>query len=185
MLALFANVSSLDGLGDVERACREADIVVSLGGVDLGQLASVVPASKPALCVLGPRDEHGVPPPFRQLHANGFTFRGWRIAGLSGAPLRALRAGHYVTESEASALLGDLPACDILLTRTPPAGIAEIELSGIPSGQDLVSITEYLDAKAPTYHFYAHPYDVYACEYHATLSVGVHGSFQTPPLRYV
>lgn len=184
-LALFSYLEELTDTERVAQDCARADLVVSLGAVNLEQLVRAMPQGKPALCVLGPRDRPEVPPPFRVLHGNGFTFRGWRIAGLSGALLRGRgAAGNYVSELDASTLLEALPPCDILLTHAPPSGIDAFERSGIHHTLGLVSIVEYLEIKRPLYHFFAHPYAEDVEEYSDdTLSVGVHGQLLTPPLE--
>lgn len=187
VMALFSHLDPLPDRDEYTQACAQADLVVSLGGVDLAQLAQLLPQGKPALCVLGPRDPRDVPAPFRVLHGNGFSFRGWRIAGLSGALLPSQGAqGNYVSELDASTLLEALPPCDILLTHAPPSGIDAFERSGIHHSMGLVSIVEYLEIKRPLYHFFAHPYIEDAEEYSDdTLSVGVYEHLLTPPLELV
>lgn len=184
-LALFAFVPSFSGRDDYAQACARADLVVSLGGCDLEELAAILPPGKPALCVLGPRDPREAPPPFRVLHGNGFNFRGWRVAGLSGAPLVGRQAtGNFISELDAAALLEPLPACDIFLTHAAPGGIDELAPAGGYARHGLVSIFEYVRNKAPIYHFWASPESEAAHEFDETITIGVCGELLTPPLQY-
>lgn len=168
---------------DIADRCAAADLVVALGGVNLESLAQAIPPEKPALAVLGPRDPREVPRPFRPLHANGFSFRGWKIAGFSGAP-RGPRVvpGNFITEEEAEALLGSLPACDIFLSHAPPSTL--LRESGIRPEQGFIAIDNYLRQKPPIYHFYAHPESEQGEDLGPSFSVGVCGSMFSPALIY-
>jgi hypothetical protein len=163
--------------------CSAADIIIALGGVNLDLLAASIPPGKPALAVLGPKDSREVPQPFRPLHANGFSFRGWKIAGFSGAP-RGNRVvpGNYIGDDEAEVLLSGLPACDILLTHAPPA--TSLRESEIRPDQGFTALDVYLRDKPPIYHFYAHPEGEQYEDLGTTMSIGVSGSLVPPALVY-
>jgi Icc-related predicted phosphoesterase len=195
-LALFSFFNPLSLQDEIIEICDSADIVVSLGGVNLDVLAEAIPDKKPAIAIIGPRDERHVPQPFRPLHASGFSFRGWRIAGFSGAPAGPRNVpGNYVSEAEAEKLLSSLPPCDILLSHAPPATI--LQESETRPEQGFTALDEYLVAKQPRYHFYAHPQETVLEEIMedpdpnsdeepltAIFVVGVAGIFEPPALYY-
>lgn len=197
-IALFSFYNPVQVPEEIAEICDTADIVISLGGVNLDLLAEELAPNKPAVAVIGPRDERHVPQPFRPLHATGFSFRGWRIAGFSGAPTgpRAV-PGNYVPEAEAERLLSGLPPCDILLSHAPPATI--LQQSEIRAEQGFAALDEYVLEKKPRFHFYAHPQDtvleeIYEEDYDptsgqpepdtVTFIVGVAGYFEPPTLFY-
>lgn len=197
-IVLFSYYNPVQLPEEIADICDAADLVVSLGGVNLDLLAEQLPSNKPAVAVIGPRDERNVPQPFRPLHATGFSFRGWRIAGFSGAPAgpRAV-PGNYVPEAEAERLLSSLPPCDILFSHAPPATI--LRNSDIRSEQGFSALDEYVLSKRPRFHFYAHPQDTVLEEIYeedwdmssgepepdtATFIIGVAGYFEPPTLFY-
>lgn len=152
------------------------DLVVSLGGVDLETLSGAMPPGKPGLALFGPTDSQVLPANFAALHGTGFVFRNdWRIAGLSGAPKVGPGAdGLYLSESESEALLRPLAATDIFLSYAPPSNLEE---SNINSYQSFDSLANYLDARPPIYHFYAHPFETTVEDRGQYLSIGVSGRF--------
>lgn len=127
-----------------------ADLVIALGNTDLLTLAAHLPPNKPAICLLGGKDQNEAPPaPFTALHGNGVTFKDWNIAGISGGRRDRNPSGFSVSDQEAEHLLSNLPRCDILLTHAPPVGAPWSEHSGIEA------INEYIEKHGPMYHFSA------------------------------
>jgi len=183
-LFLVANTSFLSADDPVLLdGCSRADLVVSLGGVDLTVVAQALPPRKPALCVLSPEDSQQMPRPFRVLHGSGFSFRDWQLAGLSGAAkLGPAGGGLYLADDEAEALLFSLPAADIFFSHAYPTDLAQ---SGINSIYGMKPLDSYLRQNPPIYHFYAHPTDNTLEEGENHLSVGVNGTYLTPPLEYI
>lgn len=184
-IAFFAH-TTLTGVEDeVRSVCEDADLVVGLGNVDLNRLAALLPANKPALCVLGGRDAERQPPaPFRVLHGSGVTFKDWRVAGICGGIRQGPGAGFFTDEAEADALLSKMPSCDLFLTHVPPAGL--------PHGdRGLDAITRYVAAHEPIYHFYAHDGndhvdDIVGIEdVGLTWTVGVSGMLYPDTLQFV
>lgn len=166
---------------EIAEACSRADLVITLGGVNLDVLSGALDPRQPALAVLGPKDEPQVPRPFRPLHANGFVFRGWRVAGLSGAPrLRSAVPGNYMTEQEAEKLLGGLAPCDLLVTHAPPANYLQQSAVSVEMGFD--ALATYLREKPPIYHFYAHTAETVVEAFEYTAEIGVCGFFGPPEM---
>lgn len=183
-LLVVANDPNLHGdVDELRGAATVVDLVVSLGGVDLFQVAQALPAGKPALCVLGPDDERQVPPQFRLLHRSGFSFRGWDLAGLSGAHRLGKGPGLYLTDDDSQALLGNFTQCSIFFTHAHPRGLSS---SGTDPRFGMPALDTYLQTRPPIYHFYAHPRETTVEEYGGCLSIGVNGIFRPPtPLEFV
>lgn len=161
-------------------ALSQADLVVALGGVNLQLLASFLPPGKPALCVLSGADLPGQPPePFRGLHGRGVALHGWRISGVSGSPLSAVKGGYVVEESAMERALEAMPGCEVLLSATPPSGYEE-EIGDLPSYQ---SLRDWIDDYLPYYVLFGHPLiDVIGTdETTGTLFVGVNRWLVLPP----
>lgn len=183
---------------ELDQALSGADLVVALGNVNLERIANILDPRQPALAVLGPEDpQKPPPPPFRALHGNGVTFRHWRICGVSGGP-RTAQSGEdafTLAERDAAALIGGLPACDILLTYAPAAGIAAagdhvaageedgVQVPEFPPG--FAALDAYLEENPPAYHFYAHPHTHVMTSYELTDAIGVCGVLAPPTLLYV
>lgn len=186
-LAVFASGKNFSDNASIRDQCLSADLFVALGGVDLDEISPLVPPNRPAVCVLGPRDDRPKKgSPFASLHATGFNIRGWRVAGLSGALLRNTSSrGRFISESEAESLLEGFPASDLFFSHAAPAGVAEVEDAGFSNG--LLAITDYLNAKKPIFHFWAAPpgMDDLVVAYNETLTIGVSGFLLTPPLMFI
>lgn len=160
----------------VAEAIAVADLVIAVGDIDLTALAPLI-GSKPAVCVLGDRDQSAQPPaPFRVLHGNGFVLHGWRIGGISGGPETNPGCVH-LTDDEARSKLAQLPACDILVSHCPPAGFEQE--TGEQGSQ---AIADFIDEMPPAYVFHANSTQATAVIDDLTLIAGVHGILLPPPL---
>jgi Icc-related predicted phosphoesterase len=96
-------------LGDLEPAWTEG-----LGEVELPKLGvRGNHDAADALAVLGVED----------LHLAAAEVGGLRFAGFGGSPRYSRHGDNEWTEEEASAMLERLPAADVLLTHSPPAGV--------------------------------------------------------------
>jgi hypothetical protein len=166
---------------DLIEAVNRADLVIALGDIDITRLAQMIGPQKPALCVLGDRDQRKPPPaPFQPLHGNGVVFRGWRIVGLCGGVSgRSQGNGFTLTEEQAEAALLTAPPADILLSHAPPSGLAQ-EIGADPG---LGPLADYDLAYRPLYHFHANSLgESSAVLEEETLVVGVHGALVPPEL---
>jgi hypothetical protein len=164
--------------------CQGSDLVVSLGGVDLEILSQALPPGKPALAVIGPKDPL-IPDSIQNikgLHASGFNFRNWLIAGISGGPRLSSAKGFYLPENEAESLLKNLPACNIFFSHAFPQGLRESQT--VPE-HSMEALDRYLIEKPPIYYFYANPKQTVVEEYGDVLAIGVNGIFETPALEFV
>jgi hypothetical protein len=184
--SLEVNIEDLE----VSQALMNADLVLALGNVDLHRLAAALPSDQPALCVLADKDYNGHPPaPFKLLYADGVVFRGWRIAGLSGARSSGsglADEGFTLTDAEADAAIDALPAADILLSHEPPTLITQADgLLAAPGGLGFVALDRYLAQHPPVYHIHAALADHTLYETVQTMIIGVCGVLAPPPLEFI
>jgi len=180
-VVFFAETDLIGREEEAASACERAELVVSLGNVDLERLASLLPSNKPALCVLGEDDAEAQPPaPFRALHGGGVTFRDWRIGGISGALRQGPGFGFYIDEEEAQGFLSAMPSCDLLLSYLPPASL--------DAKRGLSALDGYIESKEPIYHFHAYRGEGTLDRTigpNPTWAVGVSGILFPDPLRFL
>lgn len=169
---------------ELQGAFEHADVIISLGGVDLGVLSQALPEGKPALAVIGPKDYFNANefPNIKGLHATGVSFRKWLIAGLSGAPQLSAAKGFYLPEDEADSLLHSLPQANIFLSYAFPEGLRQSQTN---PEHAMVAIDKYLYSKPPIYFFYAHPEVTIVEEFGDVLATGINGFFHAPPLEFI
>jgi uncharacterized protein len=77
---------------------------------------------------LGVRGNHDAPDALESLgvedlHLRRLELGGLRFAGFGGSPRYQPHGGNQWTEEEAEQLVARLPAADVLLTHSPPAGV--------------------------------------------------------------
>jgi Icc-related predicted phosphoesterase len=79
-------------------------------------------------------------PGVRVLHGEGVEIGGIRIFGLGhGVPLTPFGAWSCdLTEAEAEALLDRCAGCDILVTHSPPKGVADVTSAGLSVGSTAI-----------------------------------------------
>jgi len=180
-LLLVANDLTLSPADpELQQAAARADLVISLGGVNLDALKQVMMPQTQGIALLGPRDPVQVPEPFKVVHGSGFTFRQWKIAGISGGQRAGEQSGMYLSDSESISILDALDPCDIFLSHSYPAA-----LDGVNKSLAMPSLDEYIRSKVPSIHFYAHPSEIVVGGDDDTLSVGVCGYFQPDAIEYI
>jgi uncharacterized protein len=100
------------------------DLVLVLGDLEPAWTEGLGETELPKL---GVRGNHDAPDALsavgvEDLHLAARELGGLRFAGFGGSP-RYSRHGNEWTEQEAAAMLERLPAADVLLTHSPPAGV--------------------------------------------------------------
>jgi len=185
----LGNIPDLSGyISELGEIFSRVDLIFCLGNVDLATLASTKPAELPALVVLaGSDDPAAVPTGFHHLDGNGFSFRDWKIGGLSGSS--AALGGNYkiLDEASASARLIPLHGADILLSHMFPQGLRDSEVA---NEVGLNAIDEYLFASRTPYLFYANPGDSFVEVFGnddtpVTVSYGVNGYLEFPGVEFI
>lgn len=177
----LANIPDLRPVaGQISAAVADCDLLVSLGGLDLNQLAALIPEGQPAVAVLGSDDPDVVPEQFTVLHGSGVSFQDWKLAGISGGPGNG-SSGLYLDPDSSLAMLQALAPCDFFFSHSPPAALEEPLVGPLPA------IDEYIASKYPWAVFYAHPHRTVVEPYGQdwdTLALGVHGLYALPNHRY-
>ena len=102
---------------------------------------------------LGVRGNHDAPGMLDALGAEDLHLRrvehgGLSFSGFAGAP------GYDFTEEEASALIERLPAADVLLTHTPPAGVNDDP--GDPVHRGWAALVPWVRRERPAWLLHGH-----------------------------
>jgi Icc-related predicted phosphoesterase len=105
-------------------AGNNPDVVVTLGDLDPGWIASLGTVDLPRLGVHGNHDGENdlATLGIRDLHLSREPVGDWSFAGFEGC-VRYGRGPHQYTQEEAFALVRSLPTADVLLCHCPPRGI--------------------------------------------------------------
>jgi hypothetical protein len=161
---------------EIAEALDGAELVLSVGDVDLARIARLMPPETHCLYVLGDQDDPTLssPPRCHQLTEKGALVFGWAIVGISGGS-EFDDGDNVITEEEAERLveaIETIPDYDILVTHAPPP-TAEADTGEAPPLQALGTL---YTVAVPLYHFYAHSTEGGNAEPVAgALAVGVNG----------
>jgi Icc-related predicted phosphoesterase len=99
------------------------DVVVTLGDLEPGWIASLAAIDLPRLGVLGNHDDHDLETlGIRDLHLSRAEVGGWSFCGFEGC-VRYGEGPHQYTQEEAAELVEWLPPADVLLCHSPPWGV--------------------------------------------------------------
>jgi Icc-related predicted phosphoesterase len=127
-------------LGDLEPAWLDG-----LEGLDVPKLGvRGNHDAEDALELVGAEDTH-----LRLLRAGGLTF-----AGLGGSPRYSRDGGNEWTEEEAAELVERLPAADVLLTHSPPAGVNDDPDD--PAHRGWEALRAWVEEHEPAWLLHAH-----------------------------
>jgi Icc-related predicted phosphoesterase len=126
-------------LGDLEPAWTEG-----LSGIDL-----------PKLGVLGNHDAEGALEAVgaEELHLRRVEVGDLSLCGFGGAP-RYSKSRNEWTEEEAAELLERLPAADVLLTHSPPAGVNDDP--GDPAHRGSQALLDWVERHRPAWLLHGH-----------------------------
>lgn len=160
---------------DIVAASREADLVIGAG--DFGNMRRglaeamemlagieaafvVVPGNNESLDELKAAAPDGV----HVLHGNAVEIDGKRIFGIGGGiPVTPFGSWSWdLTEAEAEALLEDLDGADILVTHSPPKGVADVTSTGLSVGSAAVHAA--IERAQPGLVFCGHIHDCWGQE---------------------
>lgn len=127
-------------LGDLEPAWIDG-----LAGIELPKLGVRGNHDRPdAMTAVGADDLH-----LRTTTAGGLTF-----AGLGGSPRYSRDGGNEWTEDEVEAMLERLPAADVLLTHSPPAGVNDE--SDDPAHRGSAALRAWVERNEPAWLLHGH-----------------------------
>jgi Icc-related predicted phosphoesterase len=106
-------------------ASARPELIVLVGDLEPAWLDGLAQVEAPKLGVHGNHDAPALLASVgaQDIHLRRVTVGGLRFVGLAGSP-RYSRDGRYEwTEEQAAQLVARLPAADVLVTHTPPAGV--------------------------------------------------------------
>jgi Icc-related predicted phosphoesterase len=127
-------------LGDLEPAWTEG-----LAAVDLPKLGVLGNHdAQDALSVIGAEDVQ-----LRRVEVNGLSF-----SGFGGSPRYSREGANEWTEKEARELVGRLPAADVLLTHSPPAGVNDEPDD--PAHRGSPALREWVEHHRPAWLLHGH-----------------------------
>jgi uncharacterized protein len=136
-------------------ARNDPDVVVTLGDLKPGWIASLGTVELPRLGVHGNHDGDnelaavGV----RDLHLSRKPVGDWTFAGFEGC-VRYRPGPHQYTQEEASALVRRLPAADVLLCHCPPRGINDEPDD--PAHVGFSALRDWVERHQPRYLLHGH-----------------------------
>jgi uncharacterized protein len=106
-------------------AASEPELIVLLGDLEPAWTEGLAELDLPKLGVRGNHDAAGALAAVgaEDLHLRSAVAGGLTFAGLGGSPRYSRDGANEWTEDEAERMLERLPAADVLLTHSPPAGV--------------------------------------------------------------
>jgi Icc-related predicted phosphoesterase len=106
-------------------AAHDPELIVLLGDLEPAWTEGLDAIAVPKIGVHGNHDAPGALAAVGadDVHLRRVEHGGLSFAGLAGGPRYSAEGQHEFTEEEARALVARLPAADVLLTHTPPAGV--------------------------------------------------------------
>lgn len=156
-------------------ASREADLVIGAGDFCNARrglpeaMALLEGLAAPMLAVPGNAESAGelraaAGPGVTVLHGEGAEVGGIRVFGLGcGVPVTPFGAWSCdLTEAEAEALLDRCTACDILVTHSPPKGVADVTSTGLSVGS--TAIRDAIARLRPALALCGHIHDSWGAE---------------------
>ena len=137
-------------------AAHRPDLIVLLGDLEPAWTEGLAAIDLPKLGVLGNHDAEGALAAvgaediqLRRVEVGGLTF-----SGFGGSPRYSRDGTGEWTEEEAAELVGRLPAADVLLTHSPPAGVndepGDLAHCGSPA------LREWVERNRPAWLLHGH-----------------------------
>jgi len=137
-------------------AVNEPQLVVTLGDLRAEWIASLASTDVPKLGVHGNHDADdelsalGI----RDLHMARAEVGGWSFAGFEGSVLRRAPGVHQYSQQDATRLVQELPAADVLLTHSPPLGINDEPDD--PAHVGFEALRTWVEHHSPRYVLHGH-----------------------------
>jgi uncharacterized protein len=134
----------------------EPDLIVLLGDLEPAWIEDLASVDLPKLGVLGNHDAEGA---LAAVGAEDLQLRRVEVGGLSfcgfgGSPRYSQNGGCEWTEKEAQKLVRRLPAADVLLTHSPPAGVNDEPDDPAHCGSP--ALREWVERNKPAWLLHGH-----------------------------
>ena len=137
-------------------AAHRPDLIVLLGDLEPAWTDGLAAVDLPKLGVLGNHDAEDVLAAvgaedlqLRRVEVGGLSF-----SGLGGSPRYSRDGTGEWTEKEAAELVGRLPAADVLLTHSPPAGVNDEPDD--PAHRGSPALREWVERNRPAWLLHGH-----------------------------
>jgi uncharacterized protein len=142
-------------IADLVGATRP-ELVVLLGDLEPAWIDGLEAIDLPKL---GVRGNHDAPDALRVVGAEELQLRrvelgGLSFAGFGGSPRYSRNGGNEWTEEEAAELVERLPAADVLLTHSPPAGVNDDPEDPVHRGSP--ALREWVERHRPAWLLHGH-----------------------------
>lgn len=141
-------------------AASEPELIVLLGDLEPAWTDGLLEIDLPKLGVLGNHDADGA---LEALGAEDLNLALARVGGLSfagfaGSPRYSREGQNEWTEEEAQRLVARLPAADVLLTHSPPAGVNDEPDD--PAHRGSPALRDWVERNRPAWilHGHTHPH---------------------------
>jgi uncharacterized protein len=137
-------------------AAGRPDLVLLLGDLEPAWTEGLADVELPKL---GVRGNHDADDALRlvgaeDLHLTRAEVGGLSFAGLGGSPRYSRGGGNEWTEEEAARLVARLPAADVLLTHSPPAGVNDEPDD--PAHRGSPALREWVERHEPSWLLHGH-----------------------------
>jgi uncharacterized protein len=137
-------------------ASSRPELIVLLGDLEPAWTDGLEAVDVPKLGVLG---NHDSPDALERLGAEQIHLRRVDVGGLSfsgfgGSPRYSQEGGNEWSEKEAADLVGRLPAADVLLTHSPPAGINDDPSDPVHRGSE--ALRAWVERHQPAWLLHGH-----------------------------
>ena len=140
-------------------AASEPELIVLLGDLEPAWTDGLLEIDLPKLGVLGNHDADGALEAVGAEDVNlGLAqVGGLSFAGFAGSPCYSRERRNEWTEEEAERLVARLPAADVLLTHSPPAGVNDE--SDDPAHRGSPALRDWVERNEPAWllHGHTHP----------------------------
>jgi uncharacterized protein len=137
-------------------AASRTDLILLLGDLEPAWTEGLEAIDVPKL---GVRGNHDAEDALRlvgaeDLHLGRAEVGGLSFAGLGGSPRYSSEGANEWTEEEVAGLVERLPAADVLLTHTPPAGVNDEPDD--PAHRGSPALREWVERYEPAWLFHGH-----------------------------
>jgi Icc-related predicted phosphoesterase len=137
-------------------AATRPELVLLLGDLEPAWTEGLAALELPKLGVLGNHDAEDALEAVgaEQLHLRRVEVGGLSLSGFGGSPRYSREGRNEWTEDEAAGLLERLPAADVLLTHSPPAGVNDDP--GDPAHRGSPALLEWVERHRPAWLLHGH-----------------------------
>ena len=137
-------------------AAHRPELIVLLGDLEPAWTEGLAAVELPKLGVLGNHDAGDalVAVGAEELQLRRVEFGGLSYSGFGGSPRYSPHGANEWTEEEAAELVEQLPAADVLLTHSPPAGVNDE--SDDPAHRGSPALREWVERHRPAWLLHGH-----------------------------